>query len=182
MSHSKAKREQKITKKQKINQICFEHEDFVSLARTVEDEKRDTTSTLRGALFSAALGSKATFSLASGASPGAHARFRGHATSRWRPPAVAFAEHSASHDASGASGASVVAPHVATVVSAAAGLALAHRSRLLLLHIQTHLPSKHDGLQRGKEDQHKRRQKILCAALVSVHSSGGLQNQIFLTQ
>lgn len=136
------------------------------------------------ALFSAALGSKATFSLASGASSGAHARFRGHAASRWRPPPVAFAEHSASHDASGTSGASVVAPHVATVVSAAAGLALAHRSRLLLLHIQTHLTSKHDGLQRGKEDQHKRRKKILWlfAALVSVHSSYDLQNLILLTQ
>lgn len=201
MSHSKAKREEKNKQtkkklKKKKTQICFEHEDFFSLARTVEGEKHDTTSTLRGVLFSAALGSKATFSLASGASPGAHARFRGHATSRRWPPPITFTDHPTSHDASGASGASVVAPHVATIVSAAAGFSFAHCSCLLLLHIQTHLTSEHDGLQGEKDDQHKTMPKVLCLVILwfllvganniccvmaPLYSSYDIQNPIFLT-
>lgn len=111
---------------------------------------------LQVVLFSAALGREATLSLAAGASSGAHARFGGHAASRWRSPPITFSHHSASHDASRTSGAPVVAPHVPALVSSAAGLSFAHCPRLLLLHVQTHLASKHDGLQGQKHGHYGR--------------------------
>lgn len=129
----------------------FIHEDFFSLTRTVEDEERGTTSTLQVVHSSAALVCEATLSLATGASSGAHARFGGHAASRWWSPAVPH--HSTSHGGSGASGASLVAPHVPAVVSSPPGLSLAHRPRLLLLHIQAHLASEHDRLQGENRSQ-----------------------------
>lgn len=123
---------------------------FFSLTRTVEDEEHGTTSTLQVVLFSAALGCEATFSLATGAPSRAHAGLGGHAASGWWSPPVTLTHHSASHDASRTSRTPVVAPHVPTFVSSTAGLSFTHRPRLLLLHIQTHFTSEHDGL--GPQD------------------------------
>lgn len=113
--------------------------------RTAENEELVTTSILQVALFSAALGGEAALSLAAGASPGAHAGLGGHAAPRRRSPPVAFPHHPGADHAARAAGSAVAAPHVPAVVASAARLPLAHRPRLLLLHVQTHLASKHDG-------------------------------------
>lgn len=125
-----------------------------SLTKAVEDEEHGTTSTLQAVFFSAALGSKATLSLASRAPSRSHARFGGHASSRWWSPPIAFANHSASHDAARTSGAPVIPPHVPTIVSSAAGLSFAHGPRLLFLHVQTHLAAKHDRLREEKHSHY----------------------------
>ena len=134
---------------------------FFSLTRTVEDEEHGTTSTLQVVLFSAALGCEATFSLATGAPSRAHAGLGGHAASGWWSPPVTLTHHSASHDASRTSRTPVVAPHVPTFVSSTAGLSFTHRPRLLLLHIQTHFTSEHDGLQEEEQKGHYGRNQDL---------------------
>lgn len=149
----------------------FIHEDFFSLTRTVEGQEHGTTSTLQAVFFSAALGSKATLSLASRASSRAHARFGGHAASRWWSPPVTFANHSTSHDSSRTSRTPVVAPHVPTLISSTAGLSFTHRPRLLFLHIQTHLASKHDGLQGEKQDHYRGIQNWIFPPSVSQPTS-----------
>lgn len=157
MSHSKAKEgtkkknnQKNKKKKRKPKYIRLYMKISFRLTRTVEDEEHGTTSTLQVVLFSAALGCEATLPLAARASSRAHAGLGGHAASRWWSPPVTLAHQSGSRDASRTSGAPVVAPHVPTLLSTAAGLSLAHRPRLLLLHVQTHLASEHDGL--GPQD------------------------------
>ena len=118
-----------------------------------------TTSELQGALCSATLRGEAALPLAlPPPSPpaGAQARFGGHGPPRWRAPAV-------THHAS-STGAAVAAPHVpALVSSAASSLTLTYRSGLLLLHVQTHLATEHDGLgtrrRRGGGGEGGRRRK-----------------------
>lgn len=122
-----------------------------------------------GALFSATRGREAALSLATGAPSRAHAGFGGHATTRRRSPSITH--HPASHDASWTSGTPIVAPHVPTFVSPT-GLSFTHCSRLLLLHVQTHLASKHDGLQ-GK--LRRARSVSLCSSpRLFKHYSPGL--------
>ena len=98
-----------------------------------------------GGALSATLGREAALARTPGPSSGSHARLGGHASGRGAP-AVAVPHHPAAHQAAGPSGASsVAAPHVPAVVTPA-GFSLAHRPRLLLLHVQTHLAAEHDWL------------------------------------
>lgn len=113
--------------------------------------KNSNISTREATLSSAALWREATLSLAAGASAGAHAGFGRHAASRRGSPSISIAHHPApSSDAARTPRTPIVAPHVSPVV-ATAGLPLAHRPRLLLLYVQAHLASEHDGLRGGTE-------------------------------
>lgn len=130
--------------------------------------------------FSATLGREAALSLDSGASSWACAHFGGHAASRRGSPSVAVAHHSAWHEAPRAAGAAVAAPHVPALVSIA-GFSLAHGSRFLLLHVETHLVSEHDGLWRGKRQNGSVRNQRLSETIVRVHINSTLAARILCT-
>lgn len=139
--------EKKKEQKQIYISIC---EDFFRWREQLK-MKNSNISTREATLFSAALWREAALSLAAGASAGPHAGLGRHTASRWGSPSVSIAHHPASSsDATRTPRTPIVAPHVSSVVAAAPGLPLTHCPRLLLLDVQTHLTSKHDGL-RGEQ-------------------------------